>query len=226
MNRIIYVFTILLVFIGCSTSMKTLEQYKADKDYSSIISVCGERTGENAERKKVQQEAFNFIRKNKDESKPHVIDAIVNGSGKIREGGIAVAGELPDRDFIDPLFKAYYDESDENIRYKIPAAWILYAKILDKDDKRDLALKIAATLEKEEYTEVLYFSVKALNEFAVPDTYRTVIKTSAEITLKKKKLKTSFGGAMIKRWLSNEFIRTTNAAIKEGIVKENKKADK
>jgi len=201
--RRIFTFIILLTFVGCAsfTSMGTLEKYKADKNYRGIISACGEsETLSGKPDEKMKSNAFNFILSNKNEAKQHVIDAISNGSGSLRQGGVDIAFKWPDRDFIEPLFKAYADEDSSSdsakmMRMSIAISWGAYSSVLKDKEKKDMALKIAATLKDENNVQVLHPIVKAIKEFAVPEAYNDLVVFNVEVFIKKSRKLDSIGGA-------------------------------
>ena len=200
--RSIYTFIILLTFVGCAsfTSMENFEKYKADKNYRKIISACGEsETLSGKPDEKMKAEAFAFILNNKNEAKQHVIDAISNGSGTLRKGGVEIAFKWPDRDFIEPLFKAYADEdssmdSAKMMRMSIAFSWGAYSSVLKDKEKKDMALKIAATLKDENNVQVLHPIVKAIKEFAVPEAYNDLVAFNVEVFVKKTRKLDSIGG--------------------------------
>ena len=195
-------FIILFTFIGCATytSRESFEAYKKEKNYSKIISACGEREHVGGKPDvKVKAEAQEFILGNKNEAKQHVIDAISNGSGDLRAGGTEIANKWPDRDFIEPLFKAFADENSSRddakmMRVFITSSWLSYSSVLKDKEKKEMALKIAAKLKEENNVQVLHFIVKAVKDFAVPETYSSLAAFNDEVFVKKTRKLDSIGG--------------------------------
>ena len=200
--RRICAFIILLTFTGCAsyTSKESLETYKAEKNYRKIISACGERESLSGKPdEKTKSEAFKYIMSNKNEAKQHVIDAISNGSGDLRTGGVEIANKWPDRDFIEPLFKAFADENSsmddaKMMRVFITSSWLAYSTVLKDKEKNEMALKIAAKLKEENNVQVLHFIVKAIKDFAVPETYSSLAAFNDEVFVKKTRKLDSMGG--------------------------------